>query len=528
MRENKIMVKVNLDALIPREDFAVKSDKTLPNMTDKFRIGDLIKGDSFVYPVLRKPDFQRETTDWDKVKIAEFIRSFLNGELIPAVILWQSGEYIFVIDGAHRLSALISWANDDYGDGDISQAFFNSDIDIEQKKQADLTRKYINKEIGSYRDYKEIANNPSLPIQDEKKLEYARKLGITSIQLQWVTGDAFKAENSFFTINQKASPINDTEIALLKARNKASALASRAIIRSGTGHNYWKSFDEQKQKDIQKIAKEINENLFTPVMQTPIKSLDLPLAGKVYSSNSLSLIFELVRLANNQINYKINNEVDDIDGSETYNYLKNTNKILRRMTTTHESSLGLHPAVYFYSEKGRYQPTALMAWIEIIKSWEMYHSHNIFNEFIKVRGLFEDFVIKNKSISNQLTVKYGSGLKGYKQLKEVYIFILDKFKQDLNLEEINSAIKSKFDYLILDVDNHNVNKEERSDFSRDTKSEIFLQSALASATKCSICGGYIHPKSMTIDHIKRKQDGGLGIAENGQLAHPYCNTTYKN
>lgn len=163
------MGKVNLDALIPREDFAVKSEQTVPNMTDKFRIGDLIKGDSFVYPVLRKPDFQRETTDWDKEKIAEFIKSFLNGELIPAVILWQSGQYIFVIDGAHRLSALISWANDDYGDGYISQTFFNSEIDIEQKKQADATRKYINKEIGSYRDYKEIANNPSLPTQDEKK-----------------------------------------------------------------------------------------------------------------------------------------------------------------------------------------------------------------------------------------------------------------------------------------------------------------------------------------------------------------------
>lgn len=265
--------------------------------------------------------------------------------------------------------------------------------------------------------------------------------------------------------------------------------------------------------------------MFTPIIQTPIKSLDLPLAGKVYSSNSLSLIFELVRLANNQSN-KIYNEIEDSDGTETYNYLRNTNKILRRITTTHESSLGLHPAVYFYSEKGRYQKTALMAWIEIIKFWEMKNSHEVFNEFIKIRSAFEEFIIKNKNISNQLTVKYGSGLKGYKHLKDVYLFILDKFKENLTIDEINNAIKEKFVYLVLDGSNST--RTEQSSFSRDTKSEIFLQSALATATKCSICGGYIHTKSMTIDHVIRKQDGGLGNAENGQLAHPYCNTTYKN
>jgi len=44
--------------------------------------------------------------------------------LIPAIILWNSGRYIFTIDGAHRLSALIAWVLDDYGDGIISQTFF--------------------------------------------------------------------------------------------------------------------------------------------------------------------------------------------------------------------------------------------------------------------------------------------------------------------------------------------------------------------------------------------------------------------
>ena len=33
--------------------------------------------------------------------------------------------------------------------------------------------------------------------------------------------------------------------------------------------------------------------------------------------------------------------------------------------------------------------------------------------------------------------------------------------------------------------------------------------------------------SITMDHKIRKQDGGKGAVENGQIAHPYCNTTLK-
>jgi hypothetical protein len=144
-------------------------------------------------------------------------------------------------------------------------------------------------------------------------------------------------------------------------------MASRAILRSGSGHKYWDSFSPEIQAQVEHLAKEINENLFTPEMKTPVKTLDLPLAGKGYSSRTLPLIFDLVKLSNNVSEKEIS---EDLDGSETISFLKSTNKVIRRFTTTHPSSLGIHPAVYFYSEKGRYQPTAFMAWIEIIKDFD--------------------------------------------------------------------------------------------------------------------------------------------------------------
>jgi 5-methylcytosine-specific restriction endonuclease McrA len=65
-------------------------------------------------------------------------------------------------------------------------------------------------------------------------------------------------------------------------------------------------------------------------------------------------------------------------------------------------------------------------------------------------------------------------------------------------------------------------------FSKETKSATFLRDAIAGAPRCKICKCLLHFNSIQIDHIVRKQDGGLGILENAQLSHPFCNSTIKN
>ncbi|HJF33124.1 MAG TPA: HNH endonuclease [Sporosarcina psychrophila] len=46
--------------------------------------------------------------------------------------------------------------------------------------------------------------------------------------------------------------------------------------------------------------------------------------------------------------------------------------------------------------------------------------------------------------------------------------------------------------------------------------------------KCPICNGYITVASSSVDHVRRKEDGGTSAISNAQLTHLYCNTTYKN
>lgn len=513
---------VNLDALIPREDFEVVTDASQPNQVDRISISDLEKG-KFFYVALRKPDFQRETADWNAKKICEFIQSFLEGDLIPAVILWSSGNSnVFVVDGSHRLSALIAWVNDDYGDKTISRSFFEERIPEEQIEAAEKTRKLVRKTVGTYEEHKLAVTSPE-KVKPEV-LVRAKRLATLALQLQWVKGDASKAEASFFKINQQAAPIDPTEFKLLKSRRNPNAMAARAIIRSGTGHKYWSKFGAAMQAEIEKTAKAINGSLFIPRLTTPIKTLDLPVAGRGYSSQSLPLIFELVNLANNVVTQKDKVVSPDPDGQATIKFLKSTQEVVDRICGTNPSSLGLHPAVYFYSATGRYQPTAFLAVVEMVKDLE---KNGAFSGFIQQRARFETFLLRHKNFVNQVTVKFGSGVKGFVRLNSLYKRILDLLLAGKTEAEIHDDLEGSDDFSFLQP----AEKEEsttRKEFDQETKSAAFLRDALAGALKCKICSGLIHVKSISIDHIERKQDGGLGNVANAQLAHPYCNTTVKN
>ncbi|MEH2360557.1 DUF262 domain-containing protein [Nostoc sp.] len=322
------MAKVNLDALIPREDFEVEENSNPGKKKETISIED-IKTDSFFFTNIRKPDFQRETNEWDKLKVSELIKSFIVGDLIPAIILWRStGGYLFVIDGSHRLSALSAWVNDDYGDGKISKLFYDGVISDEQIKVAQETRKLVNKTVGSYEDFKLALTHPD-KVKPEV-IKYAKNLAALAIQLQWVEGDATKAESSFFKINQQAAPIDKTELKLIESRKKPNSIAARAIIRSGKGHKYWSSFSDEIQDQIQEIAKEINEVLFSPKLQTPVKTLDVPVGGKLYSSQTLPLLLDFVNVVNNLgfNNKEIN---DDVTGEATIQILKNYQKTQFRL-----------------------------------------------------------------------------------------------------------------------------------------------------------------------------------------------------
>ena len=102
------------------------------------------------------------------------------------------------------------------------------------------------------------------------------------------------------------------------------------------------------------------------------------------------------------------------------------------------SSLGLHPAVYFYSSLGRHQPTAVLAVVQFVIELEQL---DFLKSFISVREKFEDFIIKYKHFFNQVTKKFGSGTKGYLHLKDLLWFILKQLKENKNEEQVIKSLK---------------------------------------------------------------------------------------
>jgi Protein of unknown function DUF262/HNH endonuclease len=518
-----MMSKVNLDALIAREDFEVEESTSSGKKKETISIED-IKADSFFFTNLRKPDFQRETNDWDPQRVNELVESFIKGDLIPAVILWRSsGGYLFAIDGSHRLSALSAWVNDDYGDGQISKLFYDGVIPDEQLSIAHQTRTLINKNVGSYSEFKLALTHPDKV--RAQIVKYAQNLGALAIQLQWVEGDARKAENSFFKINQQAAPIDKTELKLIESRNKPNSIAARAIVRSGRGHKYWSAFSLELQFEIQKLAAEINKLLFLPNLQTPIKTLDLPVGGKLYGAQTLQLVLDFVNVAN-RLDPGNKGLADDDTGVVTIKLLKEVRRVAYRINGNQSYSLGLHPAIYFYSQDGRHKPASLLAIIDFVMELE---KHKRLNDFIEARGIFEEFIVEYDYLIQQINRKHRSSNKSYSQVSQFLLKLVTAFKSNLNIDEALGSVMSGNDFSYLTFQNVFQQFDSTAkDFNTGQKSAIYIRDALQNAPTCKICGGMIHRNSISIDHLHRKQDGGLATLENGQLTHPYCNTSYKN
>lgn len=513
--------KLFLDAIIGREDFDVQDQETTSQGPNKSTLGfSDFKIPGFFFASLRKPDFQRETNEWDVEKVSGLVSSFLDGDLIPAIILWKHGDsFTFVIDGAHRISAIAAWVNDDYGDGKLSRKFFDNNIPESQLTAAREARDYINENIGAFKEYEDaLFDNDGAREIIRKRL---RNFGTRAIQLQWVDGDSKKAERSFFTINQKSTPISDSEISILESRRKPSGLSARIIMRGGQGFSYWSSFNPDIASAIKSIGLEIHKLIFLPILSTPLKTLDLPLGGKNHAVSTLGMIYDLVSF------FKSPQEVDDIDGNATLSLLNKIRSAIRRVNSVHPSSLGLHPAVYIYSNRGNFRISCFHAAVQFADHLE---KHKLLKDFTNHRESFEYVILNSDNNIQAIVRKMRQANKAIAPIVSYYAAILESLQKGTQATDVLKEISARevFSYLKSETNSEYVYDSEKSGaFSRETKSAAFIRDALPSALRCAICGGFLNFNAIQVDHIKRKQDGGCNKIDNAQLAHPYCNSTFK-
>lgn len=520
---------VNLDALIPREDLAAPAEATadIPGL----KISDLRPG--LIYSWLRKPDFQRETNNWTPEQVADLIETFANGNIIPAVILWQNGQRVFVIDGAHRLSALIAWAHDDYGAGTLSANHYQNSIPEQQRIMHEATKKLVAERVGSYSQHDLAAQFQKS--DDPEILKRSAIIGWKGVDVQWIkNANVEQARSAFFRINQGGTEIDATERRILRAKDSALAISSRAISRGGTGHAYWKKFQEPERSEIEKLAADIHRLLFMPALHLPIKTLDVPLAGFGYGASVLPFSFDLVGLSNelsipdstNRRRKLADNLADDPDGKETIKYLRSTKKSVEFLLSTEPASLGLHPALYFYTSAGAFQREALfnvLAWATQLDA-----AGNV-RLFLEHRADFEQLLLSHPVLSKPAVHKLGSGSRSRKRMVQLYDRMLELLSNGATTDAVWAALVSEAEFKFLATDDLE-QKEQANDgvpggkFSRAAKSGGFLDQALPSATKCALCNGLLHANAIVTHHHNDRSGGGSSSLANAKPVHPRCNS----
>lgn len=516
--------RVDLDAMIPREDFSVVSDAYVLDLFHDFPISHLEEKNP-IQRLLRKPDFQRETNHWSPIQLVTFLASYVDGEVIPSLILWKATRYIFVIDGGHRLSALRAWMEDDYGDGAISLKFYKGDISAEQRAIAKYTRRIVEKSVGRYSTLHSQVDSATLGVPDQTNRR-AQVLFTRALALQWIQAEApAVAETSFFKINSQGTPLDETETLLIKNRRKPIAISARASLRAGSGHKYWLAFGPERTRELETVAEEFHDLLFEPELESPLKTLELPLGGQVSPVNALALLIEFLAIAGSRDEggKAIEKYADDATGDDTIAVVKNALQVLRRITGNEPASLGLHPAVYFYNERGKYSKFLFLGMTALIQEKLRTNNKGFFKAFSKARGSVEKFLIENKSLIGLVLQNLAKNQRVPK-MRDLFEYLVAELKKGNTIKLEDAIAFLGLRGRILDVNAIHIGPT----ISDDTKSMLFVRDAIKAALHCPMCQGLLDPKkSVQYDHIIPVRDGGTGDVDNAQLAHPYCNSGYK-
>jgi hypothetical protein len=514
------MSKVNLDALLPREDFishGIKDQKQ--NQPTRLELVHLLPEPtvnySSIYHLLKKPDFQRETNEWDTKRIANLIESFIDGSFIPSIILWQNQETnkIYVIDGAHRLSAIIAYINDDYGDGKISREYYKyNEIPSAEVELARKTKAYIDKNIGSFNEVMKEGGTKAANL----------KLGGFDIQI--IRGDVKKAEDSFFKINQQGVVINTTEKELCKTRGFPLSIATRSIVKGAAGAQYWENFEASYQTRIKEVSEELNTLLFKPPYNEESRSviLDHPLGGN--SITGIPVVFDMLKIIRATYKNNIEETEKDTKGEATLEYLNLARKLIWRTFSEQPGSLGIFPSVYFYNIGGKFIESAFLGFLQLLAENEQ-QLGAFLPKFTKVRKRLEMFLVEHKVFITQINRKFGSKDKSYRHMKGFFYNLIEFISTDINVpeEELLKQLKIKYDF--LNEDENEIEGLKANRFGKQQKKAIGNQEELHNMTRCKICGGYLHPLSRSFDHHVDKKFGGSSENSNSRTTHFYCNNS---
>jgi hypothetical protein len=302
---------------------------------------------------------------------------------------------------------------------------------------------------------------------------------------------------------------------------------------------YWRRFAKEKQEIIVEIAADLSKLLFVPNLVAPINTLDVPLAGFGYGSHVLPFAFDLVNVANGLALPDSSRKIiptatamlptlsDDTDGSQTIGYMKKAKDLVELLCSKHSGSLGLHPALYFYTPRGEFVPAAFFN----LSTWFLdLEKRGKLKDFRDHRQAFEGLILEHPVIAKPALHKLGTGGRSRPRMIALFSRILDLLIAGKSKDDVWATVTGDPDFQFLAADDQEQQKEASygtpgSAFPRRAKSVGFYRQALPNSLRCPICGGLMHMNGMTTDHDQERSKGGLSADENARSVHPICNST---
>ena len=109
--------------------------------------------------------------------------------------------------------------------------------------------------------------------------------------------------------------------------------------------------------------------------------------------------------------------------------LKNAYEVLNRISSNNRGSLGLHPAVYFYNEKGQYSRFLFLGMVSVIQDKLRNNNSIRFKQFTYARKRVEEFLISNKSIIGMILQNLAKGQRVLK-IRDLIESLVIQFKDD--------------------------------------------------------------------------------------------------
>jgi len=573
----KATLKVYLDHLIKRDNLlykrAVKDVDPAEDRTERashLAIRDMY-GDRSKERFLRKPDFQRATWAWSPEDCVELLESVLEEQVVPSVIMWLSPDSEqYVLDGGHRISVLLAWIKDNWGDRVSSAEFNDPNLERNSKDAALRVRELMRqKGFGTFDEYKtaeerytqllNAGRNPESEM-DSTSVRYAklaRKWESVNIgfPILWVKGNYEKAEESFLKINKTGRQLSEWETKLVENRSSSFARTVMSIAQVHNAEHCWPRQNTEEGRDddlkVDAILKKIHglhELLFVPVYKLPIDSPKQPLFVTPRPEKKPEHLAELLTVTEGKKGQKPEtefliqrdrNERISIIIANGLRLVDDTVDVLSNIYGASPRSLMLMPLVYFYNIQGTYVRSLLYGMIY----WLNHGTENrdVLNRkliFSAHREVFEKVFLENKSlIIKRIGRRIGSGPEVTYKTARYYQGLLELLiKHDDNIEstefkkEHGSFIdtlrrddKSKAEEQELVIDEQEKESASRL-FQQQHKTELQVKSFLSKFDFCEICGGrYFSGLFTQVDHIQHHAKGGKTVISNARETHPFCN-----